>query len=93
MQKSSIYVGITITAQDDDGNVKVRYHGHGPDYHDLEYADTVAMEGLMKQFAPEYDELALKVEEALLQAGYANAGINPGAPSGNAPPVGGRPIK
>ena len=83
MHKSRIYVGINLTAVDHEGGVEVRYHGHGPDYHNLEYADTVTMEGLMKQFAPEYDALALKVEEALLQAGYTKAGITP--PPGNKP--------
>ena len=81
MQNSSMYLGIVIGSEDEDGKMTVRYHGHGPDYHGLEYADTVAMEGVLAQFAEDQDALSRKMESALLEAGFAKAGLGqPGKP-------------
>lgn len=77
MQNSSMYVGITVSSKNEDGSDRLSYHGHGPDYHGLEYSDVVAMEAVLAPFAERYDALAREVEAALLAAGFEKAGISP----------------
>jgi len=60
MNKSSLYLGVVISAGEENAAQTVRYHSHGPDYHELDYEDVVAMEGALAPLATEYDALALK---------------------------------
>lgn len=76
MQNSSMYIGVTVTSKGEDGSDRLSYHGHGPDYHGLEYADVVAMEAVLASFSEQYDALAREVEAALLVAGFEKAGIS-----------------
>ena len=81
MQKSSMYVGITVTKENDD-KVELAYHAHGPDYHNLEQQDVLMMESVLQQFSEQYDALARGVESALLAAGFEKAGLNTNTPPG-----------
>lgn len=85
MKKVSMFVGIVELAEDDDGSTTIRYHGHGPDYHQLSEQDTVSMEAALMPLAPQYDALGLEVEKILLAAGFAKAGITPGDGGSNKP--------
>ena len=83
MNKSGLYVGIVITGTDDNGNETVRYHGHGPDYHELSQEDVLAMEAALSPLGPEMDDLGAKAEAILLGAGQYEAGMStPGGSPG-----------
>ena len=87
MLNSSMYLGIVVVSEDDEGNKDVRYHDHGPDYHELTQEDVLLMESALLPLASKYDELAIEANKILLGAGLSQAGISaPGAPgSGNRP--------
>ena len=77
MNKSSMYIGIVVVSEDEDGGMSVRYHNHGPDWHELEYADTVAMEEALKPLRAEMAAIGIKAEDILHQAGMDRVNKSP----------------
>ena len=87
MKNSSLYLGVVVTAEDDDGIASVVYHDHGPDYHGLTDADVVSMENVLMPLAVEYNNLALKANEILLKAGFKKVGLDANKPGVSDKPV------
>lgn len=73
MLESSMYIGIVVVSKDDEGNKTVRYHNHGPDWHELGYDDVLAMEGALKPLRKKLADIGEEAEDILHKAGLARA--------------------
>ena len=69
METSSIYLGIVIVSEDDNGNKSVRYHGKGPDWHELNYDVLVAMEKALMPLGPKYAALGEEADAIMTGVG------------------------
>ena len=73
MKNVSIYIGFTLVSDNEDGSKRVSNH-KGLDYHGMDDAQAVVVEGALLEFGEEYDALQRKIDAKMVEIGIAITG-------------------